>query len=198
MAVEWTAHRFSGGLLALDTANTVVMRGHPNGFDRFDDPLEIGRFAEAANRYRAIELDGCRLVLADPRAVAPVVRALREAIDGLFRDRVLTGAFVGSRLATMTAACATALAASPGIRFAVGEALPVAFEAGLAWSALGLLEQRRADRVRICGNCGWLFVDGSRNGSRIWCDMAVCGNRQKAKRFYRRAREAETAERTMS
>ncbi len=37
MAVEWTEHRFAGGALALDTANTVVMRGDPRGFDRFDD-----------------------------------------------------------------------------------------------------------------------------------------------------------------
>ncbi|TIT75254.1 MAG: hypothetical protein E5W57_23105, partial [Mesorhizobium sp.] len=41
-------------------------------------------------------------------------------------------------------------------------------------------------RLRICPNCSWLFVDRSRNSSRLWCDMAVCGNRQKANRYYRR------------
>jgi predicted RNA-binding Zn ribbon-like protein len=49
MAVEWTPHRFSGGVLALDTTNTVVLRGDPaRRFDRFDDPAEIARFADAA------------------------------------------------------------------------------------------------------------------------------------------------------
>ncbi|MEO5885518.1 MAG: CGNR zinc finger domain-containing protein [Candidatus Limnocylindrales bacterium] len=39
-------------------------------------------------------------------------------------------------------------------------------------------------RLRTCGNplCRWLFVDRSRNGSRVWCEMAVCGNRMKVGR----------------
>lgn len=32
-------------------------------------------------------------------------------------------------------------------------------------------------------DCGWLFLDSTRNASRRWCDMAACGNRAKAKRF---------------
>ena len=34
--------------------------------------------------------------------------------------------------------------------------------------------------------CGWVFLDRSRNHARRWCDMQVCGNNQKARRFYRR------------
>jgi predicted RNA-binding Zn ribbon-like protein len=43
-------------------------------------------------------------------------------------------------------------------------------------------------RVRECGagTCRWLFVDHSKNHSRRWCDMRVCGNRIKARKFYRR------------
>lgn len=43
-------------------------------------------------------------------------------------------------------------------------------------------------RIRTCGNplCRWLFVDRSRNGSRRWCEMAVCGNRMKVGRHRRR------------
>jgi predicted RNA-binding Zn ribbon-like protein len=66
----------------------------------------------------------------------------------------------------------------------------VPLEAATAWSALSLLAGGELRRLRICGNCGWLFVDRSRNGSRLWCDMAVCGNRQKASRHYRRRRAA--------
>jgi hypothetical protein len=42
----------------------------------------------------------------------------------------------------------------------------------------------RSDRLRTCGNprCRFLFVDRSRRGSRIWCEMAVCGNRMKVGR----------------
>jgi predicted RNA-binding Zn ribbon-like protein len=31
-------------------------------------------------------------------------------------------------------------------------------------------------------NCGWLFLDSSRNHSRRWCDMRDCGNRAKVRR----------------
>ncbi|TIT40836.1 MAG: hypothetical protein E5W78_02515, partial [Mesorhizobium sp.] len=62
MTVSWTPHRFTGGLLALDTANTVVLRGDPQKtFDRLKDPAEIARFADAASVFRAAELGGRRL-----------------------------------------------------------------------------------------------------------------------------------------
>src|SRR5664280_2943804 len=45
--------------------------------------------------------------------------------------------------------------------------------------------------IRECGapDCEWLFLDQSRNGSRRWCDMKSCGNRQKARRHYQRTHE---------
>jgi predicted RNA-binding Zn ribbon-like protein len=32
--------------------------------------------------------------------------------------------------------------------------------------------------------CGWLFYDGSENGSRRWCSMESCGNLVKMRRQY--------------
>jgi predicted RNA-binding Zn ribbon-like protein len=60
----------------------------------------------------------------------------------------------------------------------------------VARSAADLLTSKDLDRVRQCGDaeCGWLFVDTSRNRSRRWCDMNDCGNRAKARRHYRRLR----------
>ncbi|WP_352849024.1 CGNR zinc finger domain-containing protein [Mesorhizobium sp. M0199] len=37
-------------------------------------------------------------------------------------------------------------------------------------------------RLRVCPRCGWLFVDISRGGKRRWCNMRVCGNREKVAR----------------
>ncbi len=47
-------------------------------------------------------------------------------------------------------------------------------------------------KLRECAadDCGWLFLDTSRNKQRRWCDMKVCGNRSKARRYYQRQREA--------
>ncbi len=44
--------------------------------------------------------------------------------------------------------------------------------------------RREADRLRMCGNplCRFLFIDRSRNASRVWCEMAVCGNRVRGHR----------------
>jgi predicted RNA-binding Zn ribbon-like protein len=44
------------------------------------------------------------------------------------------------------------------------------------------------ERIRICQgpNCSWLFIDSSKGGRRRWCDMAVCGNAAKSRRFYAR------------
>ncbi|NNG17837.1 MAG: hypothetical protein HKM89_15285 [Gemmatimonadales bacterium] len=52
-------------------------------------------------------------------------------------------------------------------------------------SAAELLTSERLDRVRQCSaeDCDWLFLDLSKNRSRRWCDMTVCGNRSKVRRF---------------
>jgi predicted RNA-binding Zn ribbon-like protein len=42
--------------------------------------------------------------------------------------------------------------------------------------------------VRTCAadTCRWLFLDTSKNHTRRWCNMKVCGNRMKARRFQAR------------
>lgn len=52
-------------------------------------------------------------------------------------------------------------------------------------AAAKLLTSNQLDRVKECPgeNCGWLFLDTSRNGSRQWCDMKDCGNLAKVRRF---------------
>ena len=58
----------------------------------------------------------------------------------------------------------------------------------LAQSAESLLTSPTMDHVRMCGSetCRWLFYDTSKNHSRRWCDMKLCGNRMKARRFQKR------------
>ncbi len=44
------------------------------------------------------------------------------------------------------------------------------------------------DRLKACPwhTCHWAFYDHSRNHSRTWCAMSVCGNRSKAQSYRRR------------
>lgn len=55
----------------------------------------------------------------------------------------------------------------------------------LSHSASELLTSDAVEKIRACANpeCRWLFLDTSKNHSRRWCDMALCGNRMKARRF---------------
>lgn len=81
---------------------------------------------------------------------------------------------------------------SPQGEFELVEPRP--FERALmlvALSAANLATGELAERVRRCADpeCGWLFLDRSKNRSRRWCDMADCGNRAKARRFQERRRE---------
>ena len=49
--------------------------------------------------------------------------------------------------------------------------------------------QERFGRVKICpaDDCRWAFYDTSRNRSRQWCSMKVCGNRAKARAHRQRS-----------
>ncbi|GAA3445100.1 CGNR zinc finger domain-containing protein [Planomonospora venezuelensis] len=51
-------------------------------------------------------------------------------------------------------------------------------------------------RLKVCteSTCQWAFVDSSKNRSRSWCSMKVCGNRTKT-RAYRARRQTETGSR---
>ena len=59
-------------------------------------------------------------------------------------------------------------------------------------SAVELLMSSDSSRLRQCvgEDCGWLFMDTSRNRSRQWCDMKDCGNLAKVRRFRERQQEA--------
>jgi predicted RNA-binding Zn ribbon-like protein len=58
----------------------------------------------------------------------------------------------------------------------------------IAESAVNLLTSRAVNHVHECGSpsCRWLFLDTSKNHTRRWCDMTICGNRMKARRFHSR------------
>ncbi len=58
------------------------------------------------------------------------------------------------------------------------------------WEGIGLLLSGERGRLKHCAadDCGWVFLDRSRNHARRWCDMKVCGNNEKARRFYRKQR----------
>src|SRR5918998_1830867 len=72
-----------------------------------------------------------------------------------------------------------------GIEGAIGRLLAIVFRAQAegTWS-----------RLKACAlhdTCEWAFYDWSKNRSGTWCDMAVCGNRSKARAYRERRRGAD-------
>jgi predicted RNA-binding Zn ribbon-like protein len=153
------------------------------GTDRFDDAEGLaGWLAEAglaqpvdaADRERVVAFrESLRALLLanhggdpDRDAVEALSRAAREApIVVVFDD-----------------AGAAALAPlQPGID-------------GVLASLLAIVARAQAEgtwsRLKACPNdaCRWAFYDRSRNRSRTWCAMSVCGNRAKARSYRARHR----------
>lgn len=62
-------------------------------------------------------------------------------------------------------------------------------------AALSLLRGFPAARIKTCAapDCGWKFVDQSKNQSRRWCDMAVCGNLAKARQYRARTKKTQAS-----
>ncbi|MGW1888471.1 CGNR zinc finger domain-containing protein [Streptomyces sp. NPDC001970] len=60
----------------------------------------------------------------------------------------------------------------------------------IAWSEL--VTTGDAARLKRCAEhtCGWAFWDVSKNRSRRWCSMKVCGNRNKSRSYASRQRQA--------
>lgn len=46
-------------------------------------------------------------------------------------------------------------------------------------------------RFKTCKACGFPFYDGSKNASRIWCDMNACGTKEKMRAYRARKASAE-------
>jgi predicted RNA-binding Zn ribbon-like protein len=64
----------------------------------------------------------------------------------------------------------------------------------VAHAAAGLLTSGNLDRLKLCAGCYWVFLDASRNRSRRWCTMEVCGTDEKKRRYVARRAAGRNAE----
>jgi predicted RNA-binding Zn ribbon-like protein len=80
-------------------------------------------------------------------------------------------------------------------RWNVHRQLVAAILGPVALSALRLLTDQSPIRIKQCGGncCGWLFYDATKNNSRRWCEMSVCGNRAKVRAIRARKQKLELA-----
>jgi predicted RNA-binding Zn ribbon-like protein len=190
---------FCGGHLAIDFTNTVGDRGSQTDehFNTFGDVVAWGEARGVVSRSVAAALR--ERAAADPNAAARALgsaRALREALYRAFaaassgrRVRPADLAIVNQHVADTFKNAALAPA---GDRFSLDTRADVWLDPvtrPVIRAAVDLLTSDSLKHVGRCADdsCAWLFLDTTRSRTRRWCDMRVCGNRNKVRRF----REAE-------
>ncbi len=186
-----------GGNPALDFANTVSWRGADPADDRLLEPEDVAWWGVHAGLLDPAEVGAVGSRAGDRERFREAV-ALRETIHDVFAALAEGEPPSPDALERLSHAWAGAqglrrLVAGPGgVRAELASDDPLRrLLARLALEAGDLLLDGDPARMKACAGdeCGYLYVDLSRNRSRRWCDMAECGNRAKVRRF--RAREGE-------
>ena len=199
--------QFIGGELCLDFTNTAHGRGTEGHTDNLVDYSALIAWSKHAGAIDAGETETLLTTAERHRRAAEAVR--RRAVE--LRERLHRCFLALNR------------GAKPhprdldGINQELAAALPHARlmpdADGFTWSwddeptldrvlwpvvrsVTQLLTASELPRVKQCAGqgCTWLFLDTSKNGSRRWCEMEVCGSRSKARAYYAR-RKAETRDR---
>lgn len=126
------------------------------------------------------------------------VHAVRQAISNLARCRVAGVVEPAGTIDLINAAAAEPSLVPQLQADGSGRLLPGNARQALstvARDAIDLFSSPLAERVRICeaDDCGLLFVDTSRPGTRRWCSMDWCGDRAKKRAAGRPVRQGDNS-----
>jgi predicted RNA-binding Zn ribbon-like protein len=190
-----SAHQFPflGGHVCVDFVNTVDWRDDPDRTrDRLETPDAFRCWARQAGLLDARNTEVSQ-GMAEQRAFGRACR-LREHLHSILVALIEGGRPSAADLDPVALEVARAVRhrrlATEG-KWLRWEWRPELSDlnrvlATLANAAAELLTSQQLPEVKRCAGhgCGWLFLDTSKNHSRRWCDMQICGNRAKAHRHY--------------
>jgi predicted RNA-binding Zn ribbon-like protein len=200
--------RLLGGALCLDFINTVEGRLGEQPTDFLATPVDLIRWGVHAG---VIDHATAAHVLAEASEQPDIAQAeLNRAMALRHSAYVLLSSVCDNdsppedATATVERELGTALGRAhlhpSGSAFAWKPSIGVHLLTDLVALDLNtLLTSAAVTRVKQCpgcDDCGWLFLDTSRNGSRQWCSMEGCGSRAKMRRHYKRHRQGSQAPRT--
>jgi len=187
-----------GGHPVLDLVNTVAWRGdRDRATDRLTDVDAllswsltagvIGQEQAAAFRTElAAEPSAGSAVLEEARSVRATAYALLSPVARGARPR---GTDVRAARALVVGALSRAeIVDVVPWRWSIDLATVRDLPGALALQLWQLVQFEDLQRLRECRDrdCGWLFLDRSKNASRVWCSSRDCGNRTRVRRHYRR------------
>jgi len=134
--------------------------------------------AREADLVRGIALrEGLRAAMIAHHGPPPVQEVLPDDLEDALAALPLRITFTGTRPALVPLD-------APGT---------AGVSAGLARIAAAIMDAAAAGtwpRLKVCqeDTCRWAFLDTSKNRSRSWCSMSVCGNRTKTRAYRARRR----------
>lgn len=187
----------TGGVLCLDFVNTLDDRPSDHTKELLESYADLARFGEETGAITRAHAD--RLVERGEAAPGPAksalheARGLREAMYSVFAAIV---AKKPAPLAELAAVTQYAQEATKHSRLVESKGnFEWRFEPSfdfdsVLWpivrSAVELLASDKLAYIHGCESktCQWFFLDTSKNHRRRWCDMKLCGNRAKARKYY--------------
>ena len=128
------------------------------------------------------------------RSEEPESVAMLRTLRGLIRGLALRNNGIEPDLSQLSGLDALTLRldlrGAPSLRADVPGDLARDISAAAVAALLRAMARPGWPRFKACrgDDCRWVFIDGSRNTSRRWCDMANCGNRAKMATFRDRHR----------
>jgi predicted RNA-binding Zn ribbon-like protein len=189
-----------GNALCLDLANTVEPRGIPGGHECLDDYDDLTHWwahtgVISRTEGRRLRAEAAR----EPSAAVTAYRkalTLRAAISSAFEAIADGRELKPNDLAEIDKSYKRLLGRTHLVPGSGGFTFESSGDGDLdspMWpvvaSAIELLTHGDLSSISYCaGDCRWLFLDISKNQSRRWCTMAVCGSRDKMRRHYARHR----------
>ena len=200
------AHAFQlvGGHLALDFANTLDFRYDPERkVDLLRDYEHLLEFARQSGILTPYETRKLLLQTSarDRRSTLERATQVREAINSICRSIQSGRPPQRPCLQVLNEFLAKTPVPEPLVwehkefvrRFRDLTERPDALIRPIVDAAVSLFLSPERNCIRECGEptCRWLFLDLSKNHSRRWCDMRICGNRTKVRRFRARQRDAD-------
>jgi predicted RNA-binding Zn ribbon-like protein len=197
------AYELTAGDLGLDFVNTLEYHEGPVREDVLTSWPELVDWAVNAGLVTPQVAAGWRAVgTKNPRAAKSVFRRALLLRDCLYR--IVTALLAERHPAAddlrlfndflAEAQAAVVLRAAPGglvFDLPVSVERPMSLLGPVVTAAARLLTSpETVARIRRCDmeTCRQFFVDRSKNHSRRWCDMKLCGNRAKAREYYRQHR----------
>jgi len=187
---------FLGNHLALDFGNTrPVIKGEV--IELLPDFKALLRWFRAAGLLSSSEAANLQQRWGESARAQHTVKAVRELRDRLRQEILSWEHGTAVRRSTITGLnrlmkdrpMRTRLKASgKGTEQYFQPQQPEDLFAPLAYSAATLFANADRTRVRKCDQCVLHFYDVSKKGTRRWCSMQLCGNRQKVQAYAIRQR----------